>query len=63
MKMQACVDETENQGKTLLSDKLRRFMETSGMYIHIHKHTNPVINICVYTYILKNVIWNMYLYW
>ena len=56
MKMQACVDETENQGKTLLSDKLRRFMETSGMYIHIHKHTNPVINICVYIYILKNVI-------
>lgn len=56
MEMQACGDETENQGKTLLSDKLRRFMETSGIHTHKHKHTNPVINTCVYIYILKNVI-------
>ena len=59
MEIQTCEDIAENQGKTLLNDKLRRFMETSGIYTHTHEHRHPVINICVYIYIyiyLKNVI-------
>ena len=51
MKIQTCEDIDENQGKALLNDKLRRFMETSGIYTYTHKHRHPVINICVYMFI------------
>lgn len=33
MEIQTCEDIAENQVKALLNDKLRRFMETSGIYI------------------------------
>ena len=50
MEIQTCEDIAENQGKTLLNDKLRRFMETF-IYTHTHKHRHPVINVCVYIYV------------